>query len=190
MFLDVPFFYYLSGWASNYRKPDIKSSVKSIGKIWGRWIFFVTILTAFCALSKWLPVQFEGVTNIKDLINCFMFNVSISGFPVVAGSIWFMPIYFVVIIGNALIMMIIQASSRPTDYKRLYVYLLGILFLWVYYGNYFFNIDAGRFLFYSFFWMLGYNKFGKVKELKHHCVCNGCIGGNSRDFIYSRAAFI
>ena len=37
-------------------------------------------------------------------------------------------------------------------------------FVWVYYGKFFFGIDALYFLFYSFFWILGYNRKGKCKK--------------------------
>lgn len=170
LYLDVPFFYYLSGWGASHTKADIVKASKSLGKIWLKWIFFVSILVAFCEFSKSFYVTFEGCADIRELVNCFMFNVSIPGFPVVAGSIWFMEIYFLVIIGNTLITMIIEYSHKREEYKRIYCILLGTAFLWVYFGRYFLGLEGDRFLFYSFFWMLGYNRFGKAKNLQYFIV--------------------
>ena len=43
LLLDVPFFFYLSGWASSYKKSDIKKTCKSILDIWCKWIFFSSV---------------------------------------------------------------------------------------------------------------------------------------------------
>lgn len=164
LFLDVPLFYFLSGWASSYKKADIIKTSKGIGFIWLKWIYFISILSLFCLFSNWLPITFEGVGNIRDLISNYMFNVSIPGFRVVAGSIWFMPIYFLVIIFNTIIMMFIEETKRVEEYKKLYMYSLGFLFLWVYYGKFFFAIDIAVYSFYSLFWMIGQNRLIKVKN--------------------------
>lgn len=165
LFLDVPFFFYLSGWGGSYNQSDIKRTLKSIEKIWLSWIFCISVLAIFCTVSKILPVAFQGVSDFRDLINCYFFKVSIPGFPVVAGSIWFMPIYFVVIILNKLVLMIIQTSEKQEEYKRLYMLLLLVIFVWEYYGNYFFGIDMSI-LFYSFFYMLGQNRCGRTNNVK------------------------
>ena len=100
LFLDVPLFFYLSGWGSSYRKSNI---------------FFVSTLAIFCFISKWSPAYFQGVSDIGDLANNYMFNVSIPGFCVVAGSIWFMPIYAVVVFVNSVILTLIQKSDNKGE---------------------------------------------------------------------------
>lgn len=175
LFLDVPFFYYLSGWAMSYRHADLTKTVKSLGKIWLKWVFFTTLLAAFCALSAFLPWQFAGVASIKELVGCYFFNVTFPGFPVVGGSIWFIPVYFVVLVGNTIVMMLLQNAAQAQAYKRTYLYLLAACFLWCYYGNYFLGLDASRFLFYSFFWMLGQNRLGKVKDLRRLILCLAAV---------------
>lgn len=162
--LDVPFFFYLSGWASSYRKSDISKTVRSLINVWLKWIFFITLLVLFCEISKFLPHKFNGVLDLRDLINNYMFNVSISGFPVVAGSIWFLPIYFVVILINSVIMVVIQNKENSIEYKKTYMWLLMGAFIWIYYGKYALGMDLFYFLFYSFFWMLGMNQWGKTKS--------------------------
>ena len=41
LLIDVPFFFFLSGWASSYRKIDVGKMLKSLVKMWGKWIFFL-----------------------------------------------------------------------------------------------------------------------------------------------------
>lgn len=68
--------------------------------------------------SHFFPFSFEGVSDIKDLFQNYMFNVSIPGFCVVAGSIWFLPCYFVLIFVNAIIMTILEGFARTTENKK------------------------------------------------------------------------
>lgn len=178
LFLDVPFFFYLSGWASSYRRSDITKTGKGLLKIWFKWIFFITVAAVFCAVSVHLPYTFQGVTDIRDLANNYMFTVSISGFPVVAGSIWFMPYYMVVLLVNAAIMMIIERSAEPSELKKTYMWLLLAAFIWIIYGKYAFGLDLTYFLFYSFFWMLGVNRLGRCAKPQQLILCIGaCIAG-------------
>ena len=166
LLLDVPFFFYLSGWVSSYKKSDIKKTCKSILDIWCKWIFFVSVVSVFCFFSHFFPFSFEGVSDIKDLFQNYMFNVSIPGFCVVAGSIWFLPCYFVLIFVNAIIMTILEGFAGTTENKKTYMWILIGVFIWISYGQYFFGLDVQYFLFYSFFWMLGMNKMGKAKNLR------------------------
>ena len=59
LLLDVPFFFYLSGWASSYKKCELKHVVKSLFIIWIKWIFFVSLVAIFCTFFNiWnYPVQ-------------------------------------------------------------------------------------------------------------------------------------
>ena len=165
LLLDVPFFFYLSGWASSYKKCELKHVVKSLFIIWNKWIFFVSLVAIFCAFSRKLPIHFEGVVDLRDLINNYMYNVSIPGFCVVAGSIWFMQYYFVIVLVNSIVMILFQKSNKIFEYKRLYMWMLIASFVWVHYGKYALGLDLTYFLFYSIFWMLGMNRKGKNKTL-------------------------
>ena len=164
LYLDVPFFFYLSGWGSSYRKSDVIKTAKSVLKVWCKWIFFISFLAVFCLLSQYVPVHFEGVKDVRDLFSNYMFNVSIPGFRVVAGSIWFMPYYIIVVVINALILMFIEKSTRESELKKFYAYSLVVIFLWISYDKYVFGLDLVYFVFYSFFWMLGMLRFGKVEK--------------------------
>ena len=89
LFLDVPFFFYLSGWGSSFRRSNIVRTAKSLGLMWEKWVCFISVLALFCLISGKLPHTFEGVSDLRELVNNYMFNVSFPGFPVVSGSIWF-----------------------------------------------------------------------------------------------------
>lgn len=155
--IDVPLFFFLSGWGSSFRNSDIIKSCKSIGKIWLKWIYFVTLLAIFCMVSQYLPYTFEGVGGLSDLVNNYMFNVSFPGFRVIRGSIWFMEFYFVITLFNSIIMMFIEKSERKIELKKFYCILLPFIFIWITYGRVFIPI-SNVIIFYSFFWMLGQNK--------------------------------
>lgn len=163
LFLDVPFFFYLSGWGGQYSNRNVEKTLKSLGKIWLKWIYFILLISVFCILSYKLPLSFQGVSDFRDLVNNFFFNVSIPGFCVIGGSIWYLPYYFVVILSNTIIMCLIARKENENEVKKIYTIMLGVVFLWICYGKYFFGLDLQYFLFYSFFWMLGMNGFGKTK---------------------------
>lgn len=165
LLLDVPFFFYLSGWGGQYSKKSIEKMLKSLGKIWIKWIYFITLVSIVCSLSYKLPWRFQGVTDFRDLINNYFFNVSIPGFCVIGGSVWYLPHYFVVIFINTILMCLIAGKENEKKLKHIYMLILGIIFLWICYGNYFLGLDIQYFLFYSFFWMLGLNGCGKTKKI-------------------------
>lgn len=165
LLLDVPFFFYLSGWSSSYRHCDIVRTSKSLLNIWIKWIFFVIIVAAFCKMLVCYMPNIQGVNNIRDLVNNMVFNVSIPGLPVIAGSIWFMPHYFVVVLVNTMIVMMIEQQDNAAILKTTYMWLLLGVFVWVVFGQYVLGLDLRYFLFYSFFWMLGINNIGKTENL-------------------------
>ncbi|MGO5062505.1 acyltransferase family protein [Lawsonibacter sp. LCP25S3_F5] len=171
LFLDVPFFFYLSGWGTSYKKGDLIRTGKSLLSIWLKWVFYVSILAIFCFISKWLPISFQGVTDLKDLVNNYMFNVSVPGFCVVAGSIWFMPYYIVVVFINNIVLIALQNSSKREQLQDVYMWTLMSIFVWVSFGKYFLGLDVVYFSFYGFFWMLGFRRIGKVKNIKKLLFC-------------------
>lgn len=171
LFLDVPFFFYLSGWASSYRESNIIRTVKSLGGIWLKWIFFIFVLTAVCFFSNWMPMTFQGIENFRDFCNNCFFHVSFASFPVVAGSIWFMPYYFEVMFVNSIVLMLIQNSNRVKVLEQIYMWLLFVKFVWVSYGNYLFGFCDLYILFYSFFWMLGFNRMGAINSKRRFVFC-------------------
>lgn len=176
LLIDVPLFFFLSGWGSSYRESDVVKASKGLMEIWKKWVYFITVLAVFCLFLSHFKFNVAGVVDLKDLLKNYMFEVSFNGFPVVGGSIWFMQYYFLVIFFNTLILTILQKSHRADELKKWYCILILAVFVWVSYGRYFFNIDSW-FIFYSFFWMLGYNrKYIKIES--HKIFFRGiiCIG--------------
>lgn len=176
LFIDVPLFFYLSGWASGYGKSDIIKTGKGIINIWLKWIFFISLLALVCLITKLLPIQFQGVTDVRDLLNNYMFNVSFPGFKVVAGSIWFMPYYFIVVFINTIVISFINKCTRVSELKFMYMYILLGLFAWIIYGRDIFGLDI-FFIFYSLFWMLGYNRVGTSEPVRFVTLLALCVGG-------------
>lgn len=160
LFLDVPFFFYLSGWGSSFHKYNIIKTTRSLGVIWLKWIYFISILALFCLISKWLPYQFAGVSDVRDLVNNYMMNVSFPGFRVVGGSIWFLQYYFVIVFINTFCLSLIQYSEKEERFCKYYMIFLVILFVWISYGRYTLGIDLRYFVFYSLFWIMGKNRVG------------------------------
>lgn len=162
LLVDVPLFFYLSGWASSLHKCSVEKTCRSLLNIWIKWVFFYILINFFCYISNWLPYKFEGAANFRDVINGCFFRVNIKGFPVVASSLWYMPYYFIVLIVNTIIVVILTANERAKKDCFLYMLLLAAAFVWISFGNYFFGLDVRYFLFYAFFWMYGYNQLGKA----------------------------
>lgn len=160
LLLDVPFFFYLSGWGSSFHKINVGKTAKSLCTIWLKWVYFVCVLALFCLVSNyWLPSPFAGVSDVRDLINNVMLNVSFPGFPVVGGSIWFLEYYFVVVFINTFFLSLVKDSKKDL-FKRQYTIFLAIFFIWASYGRYTLGLNLSYFAFYSFFWMMGQNKAG------------------------------
>jgi len=166
LFLDVPFFFYLSGWASGFRTSDIRKTGRSILGIWLKWIFFATLLAVFTNISTYLPWTFQGLKSVRELVQNYMFNITFPGFPVVEGSLWFLPIYFVVILGNTAVMVLLQKSNRFEAHKHTYMWLLLGCFIWTSFGKSIIGLDLVTFCFFGFFWMMGMNHVGKVRDWK------------------------
>ena len=90
-----------------------------------------------------------------------MFIVSIKGFRVIAGSIWFMPWYFYVILLNTLVLTFLQKTENPLKCYKAYSIFIFVSFMWICYHNRMFGISVRYLFFYSFFWILGTIRFGK-----------------------------
>ena len=166
LLFDMPFFFYLSGWSSSFRKADVRKSARGVMGIWYKWVFFVTILALYCCISRWLPVYSEGVLSLGDYVNNLFFNVSFPGIPVLGGSIWFLPYYILVVMINAIVLVVIQKNDGYEKHQRTYMWLLLATFVWTCFGQYFMGLNATDFLFYAFFWMMGLNGIFRQLSVK------------------------
>lgn len=172
LFLDVPFFFFLSGWGSSYGKIELKKTIKSLGRIWCKWILYIIFLelvSLFLYFIGALPLT-AGLADLRDFVDNAFFKVSFTGFRVVAGSIWFMPVYFVVVICFTIFITVIGVERFKAD-SHTYLIFMVALFLWVYFGNSFLGLDITQILFYAIFWMIGFNMFRHDQHDKYKSSC-------------------
>ncbi|MCR5510712.1 MAG: acyltransferase [Lachnospiraceae bacterium] len=165
LLIDVPFFFYLSGWASSYRRPDVIKTGKSILRIWAQWIVFIILIEILCLLTVKLPYSYSPLTDFSDLLKSFLFADNMApGFYVVGSSTWFIPYFFGVLLLNNAVLTIFNRSSRPEEYAKAYTIFLFLSIIWVGFGDYFFGLDVPFILFYGTIWMMGYIGFAKTKR--------------------------
>ena len=170
LLLDVPFFFFLSGWAGTIRKDTvekqevldikgqraIKKALKGIVQIWKKWLFFLIVIQIGCVFFN-----ISGFTSIFDFLNALFFiNVSIGTFSSVGSSIWFLPVYVVVTFWMGFWMDWMDSGSANTSINKRPMLISGmaICFMGIVYstlGGTFFYMSS-YFWFYSFFYILGY----------------------------------
>lgn len=164
LLIDVPFFFYLSGWASSYRRPDVIKTGKSILRIWAQWIVFIILIDILCMISTTLNFSYPPL-ELPDLLKSFLFADNMApGFYVIGGSTWFIPYFFGVLLLNNAVLTIFTHSTRPKEYAKAYTIFLILSVIWVGFGDYFFGLDVPFILFYGAIWMMGYNGFAKTKR--------------------------
>lgn len=160
LMLDVPFFFFISGWSFGYSKSNIKA-FKGIIKIQKQYLFFLIIYSFILFVFSREDVSWN------NLIYNFFYIKGIKSklLPVVMGSMWFMPVYIAVV---AIFPTLIIVIEKYKD-KSLYLILLLSCFFGVIYsqiGGNFFNISI-KILFYGFFYILGFiSKDYKISSIK------------------------
>lgn len=145
LLLDVPFFFFLSGWSSTYSKSIRR--LNGLAEIQKKYIFFLIIYTLLLSIfSK------EDISALNFIYNLFYINnINSKLFPVVMGSIWFMPVYFTV----SCIFIENYLEKQTSNLKYLYLLIFFFIgFIYTQLGYNFFNISI-NILFYSFFYTLG-----------------------------------
>lgn len=165
--IDVPFFFVLSGMSSTYAK-GLKKPIVSLIKQYFRYVLFVIFYFAALLVMGLLFNQWEGITLREFYLNLLFRSEQYTSLPVVMGSIWFMPVYFVVYPIGIIISYILKKNSK--DEKELngsYLVLLTLVFIGVVFSwNYMliFGISAQS-CFYLFFFILGIVLKDKIIKL-------------------------
>lgn len=176
LLLDVPFFFYLSGWASSYQAISIQKTIKSLFHIWLKWLFFISLWSLLFWISSCLIPRTQNLYGITDFLKNLFFITTTPGFPVIEGSMWFMPVYFFVLPISTLILMYLKKKTHVKEAMTSYLLLLVAFFVWFTPENSFHAITY--LLFYCFFWFLGFQRLGKCKNT--FCLILAimlCIGG-------------
>ena len=179
LFIDVPFFFYLSGWASSYSNPDVIKALKSILRIWSKWIVFILAINIFCFISLKLPFPYAPLRSPVDLFKALVFDEQTSpGFFVVGMSVWFIPFYFMVLLLNNSALTLIRRSVRSKEYSIAYLVFQLLIVLWAYIHPDVFGYYPPFIMFYGAIWMIGYIRAEKRDSLKSLlCALAICLAG-------------
>lgn len=110
LILDVPFFFFLSGWGAGYVR-SLKKSLLSLVNIYLKYLVFFCMYVALLLGIRVVFGRDNGLT-VSNLLGNLLFRIGGgTSLPVVMGSIWFMPVYFTVVpIGSLLLWLFLRLS--------------------------------------------------------------------------------
>ena len=152
LLLDVPFFFFISGQTARLQKKSEKI-IKGLMVLWEKWIFFLFFTEGVCLIFR-----LEGILNFRDLVNNVFFLVSIPGFPVIKGSIWFLRVYFKVIFIVTIFMIVLKKIFDEETIDTYIRYSMALCFLGLVIQAVYDSTDdrLSYLLFYIFFYLFGY----------------------------------
>ena len=167
LLVDVPFFIFLSGWSMNYSS-KLPRIFTNLLKIWFHWILFISLIDLFCFFafknhitkSVWVKQIFFAVGN------------SIPNFPVINGSLWFMPMYVMVsICGGVFINFwnLINIDRRKCFYIVAFL-LIGLTYISIGLGNTWFFLSRTVCFYLSAFIIGWYAPQIKIKNFIQYVV--------------------
>ena len=152
LLVDVPLFIFLSGWGASYNK-DFKKMFYGLINTWIKWILFVTLLD----FSSW---AFYGKTiqSPYEYISQIVFGpLSLEHFVTVRGSMWYMPMYFLVAtVGGVLVALFRNFQKLSTLTNEIIIFLLVGLFYISATGQDSWFLLSRMCLFYLPIYLLGY----------------------------------
>ena len=185
LLFEVPAFFFLSGWASSLKPPEMKRSLMSLTRFWMQWIYFILVMAICCVISTRVGYPLSGAEGPADLIQNFFFSVSFKGLPIVSISLWWVAAFFIVIPLATGLLILCKKSRHAGRYELILCFLsAAVFFIWSVLAN---DIGAGSVYketlptmglprlhilessdfgvtipFLAFFWLLGYNR-NKIK---------------------------
>jgi peptidoglycan/LPS O-acetylase OafA/YrhL len=158
--VDVPFFFFLSGWAvASMPALRYQKTFTSLWRVYAQWVLFVVV--TFAAMAVVAALTTVPLGSRRDFVASFLGNLALSNpntplpFHGVMGGGWFLVVYFAVI---PVMTFAIALVRRHTDSLRPIAVLLLLClvgFVRVQWGSAFFFFDQ-YFLCYSAFFLLGY----------------------------------
>lgn len=120
LLVDVPLFIFLSGWGLSYNK-DYKKIFYGMINTWVKWILFVTILdlVSLICYGKAIQRPYEYLGQI------FFGGLSLEHFVTVNGSMWYMPMYFLVAtVGGGLVALFRNFPKFSALINEIIIFLL------------------------------------------------------------------
>ena len=136
LILDVPFFFFLSGWGGGYAR-SLKKSLLSLADIYLRYLVFWCLYVALLAALRVFP-GWGGGLSPANLLGNLRFRIGAgTALPVVMGSIWFLPVYFTVLPAGSLLFWLARRASRGEERRLaawtgafLALVLAGLVYTW------------------------------------------------------------
>lgn len=170
LIIDVPLFVFISGMTFNFSN-DFLKSIKSLCKIWFKWLIFLIIY--FIIILCFDFEHFSFSTLIKAIF--FNFNGQDILF-VVSGSLWFIFMFFIVsIIGNLIICLYNKYFKDLSNFKYVLI-IVFVLYGMTFYKNDFMFLSA-IYLMYIFIYLLGYYLYHfHFKDIKQFLITIFIVG--------------
>lgn len=149
LLIDVPIFFFLAG--LTLREKDYLSTLKGLLNNQLKWLFFLVLYSIFfiCVTDS----NIQWITFLKSNFYSFDSNI-IWSYPVLFGSMWFMPVFITVSILFIFVRLIFDYSMRKKLIDKLYLFVtLILIFFYISLGfNFFYLPILASFylIFYSF----------------------------------------
>lgn len=156
LLFDVPVFIFLAGWAYSYVQNQKKYIKGLISLHFKHCIYLVIIFILILIANIW--IQTPNPVNIKNLLDWITYRYSHTNpFPSVKNSLWFFPMYFVVVFAALAVINFTKRNTLKTIcILSVFAILINYLNPTLYNAQIALGVDSRTFIFYIFFFLLGY----------------------------------
>lgn len=167
--LDVPFFFFLSGISTTY-VGSFQKSLRSLLQVYKKYLMFLPVYFIFLLIVGRFSGNYAGISVVNLYPNLFFIKNEGTVLPVVMGSMWFLPVYFIVLpLGSFLFQISRKWSQGNTGEEKrwieqiFFVAMVGLLYTYLEKTT-FIGISS-RTLFYLLFFLLG--TLCRTAKIKH-----------------------
>lgn len=172
LLVDVPLFVFLSGWSAYYTA-DIKKTYDNLLKIWLQYIIFMVIINIVCHV-----ILYPGTFSVQRLLYQIAFIGETPYLPVIAGSLWFMPMWIPVsLVGSILGVFLLKKLQYVYIIRIVTFLLIGIVWFSITNQSSYF-LFSRDFCFYLVFFLLGHllaNRHFKGTIRQYFSACTAII---------------
>ena len=172
LLVDVPLFVFLSGWSAYYTA-DIKKTFDNLLKIWLQYIIFMVIINIVCHI-----ILYPGTFSVQRLLYQIAFIGETPYLPVIAGSLWFMPMWIPVsLVGSILGVFLLKKLQYVYIIRIVTFLLIGIVWFSITNQSSYF-LFSRDFCFYLVFFLLGHllaNRHFKGTIWQYFSACTAII---------------
>lgn len=157
--VDVPFFFFISGISATYMG-SFQKSLQSLLQVYKRYLMFLPVYFISLLIVGLISGRYDGVSLANLYPNLFFIRKENTALPVVMSSMWFLPVYFVVLPLGSFLLQTAKNWSQGEEQKEkrlarqfLFVTIAGLLCTYIE-KKAFIGISS-RTLFYLSFFILG-----------------------------------